>query len=468
MTRRSDVGDFDADTGMHFAQLAEGLRHEVRTLLSESPLREVLGADIDLFGHRCRSLSAPNYREWQSLLREYRALVHWKASAANELSRVARIYSSMDEFWQDADAQERGESNHTYWDTYEHGRRRQLEAVFANSYGSSAALLVNSGMSGIAVVAGMLNLKAGDSILTGDRCYFETSDYLARFVSQTGVDVIRVPVDEPKRITEALRQKRPALAIFETITNVPGVPVARDWDEWLTASPSTFFLIDNSVQSHLTRWFEILPEDPRLLVVESGTKYLTEECMVGVIYGHADAVERARDYARSTGQQLQEKAFNYLCEADITTAGRKLATHSRNVAAVIEELKRFASLFSFIRTLDNSAANEPALEAVFRYGRGALIFAALKSSEADGESLAKLHRRLLVRWRELALMSGIELHIRAGFGWNQTAARAYESGRLNQPDAPCFIRISVGCEPLEAVRTIALALGQAARDVTHK
>ena len=322
-------------------------------------------------------------------------------------------------------------------------------------------------MSGIAVVTGMLNLKTDDNILTGDRCYFETSDYLARFVSQTGVNVIRVPVDEPKRITETLRQKRPTLAIFETITNVPGVPVAREWDEWLTASPTTFFLIDNSVQSHLTRWFEILPEDPRLLVVESGTKYLTEECMVGVIYGHADAVERARDYARATGQQLQEKAFNYVCEAEIKTAGRKLATHSRNVAAVMDELKPFASLFSFIRTLDTSTANEPALE-VFRYGRGALIFAALKSHEADSESPAKLHRRLLVRWRELTLMSGIELHIRAGFGWNQTSARAYESGRLNQPDAPCFIRISVGCEPLDAVRRIALALGQAARDVTEK
>jgi cystathionine beta-lyase/cystathionine gamma-synthase len=468
VTRLSGVEDFDADAGAHFAQLAEGLRHEVQTLLSESPLREKLDADIDRFEHLCRSAPVPlNYGEWQCLLQNYRALVHRKASAANELSRVARIYSSMDEFWQDADAQERGESNHTYWDTYEHGRRRQLEAVFASSYGSSAALLVNSGMSGIAVVTGMLNLKTGDNILTGDRCYFETSDYLARFVSQTGVSVIRVPVDEPKRITEALQQKRPALAIFETITNVPGVPIARDWDEWLTASPNTFFLIDNSVQSHLTRWFEILPEDPRLLVVESGTKYLTEECMVGAIYGHAHAVERARDYARSTGQQLQEKAFNYLCEADIKTAGRKLATHSRNVAAVIEELKPFASLFSFIRTLDNSAANEPALK-VFPYGRGALIFAALNSHEAESEDLAKLHRRLLVRWRELTLMSGIELHIRAGFGWNQTSARAYESGRLNQPDAPCFIRISVGCEPIEAVRTIALALGQAAHDVTEK
>jgi hypothetical protein len=72
-----------------------------------------------------------------------------------------------------------------------------------------------------------------------------------------------------------------------------------------------------------------------------------------------------------------------------------------------------------------------------------------------------------VRWRELTLMSGIELHIRAGFGWNQTSARAYESGRLNQPDAPCFIRISAGCEPVEAIRKIPLALGQAAREVSE-
>src|SRR5256885_14316901 len=118
VTRLSDVEDFDADAAGHFAQLAEGLRHEVQTLLSESPLREKLDADIDRFERLCRSAPAPlNYDDWQSLLQEYRALVHRKASAANELSRVARIYSSMDEFWQDADAQERGESNHTYWDT---------------------------------------------------------------------------------------------------------------------------------------------------------------------------------------------------------------------------------------------------------------------------------------------------------------------------------------------------------------
>jgi Cys/Met metabolism PLP-dependent enzyme len=462
----SEQQDFEADTGRHYAELADGLRREIETLWFESPRREELCTDIDAFGRRClHATRRLSYAEWRRLLEEYRGLVHRKASVANELSRVARIYSSMDEFWSDADAQERGESSHTYWDTYEHGRRRQLETIFANAYGSSAALLVNSGMSGIAVVTGMLNLRTGDNVLTGERCYFETSDYLARFVSQTGVTVRRVSVDEPEAITEALRQTRPALAIFETVTNVPGVPIARNWDKWLAASPKTFFLIDNSVQSHLTCWFEIMTEDPRVLVVESGTKYLSEEAMVGVLYGHAEAIERARDYARATGQQLQEKAFNYISEAEIRAAGRKLGCHSRNVTAFIESLQPFAPLFAFIRTLDASARNEPL--AIFRRGRGALIFAQLKTREGDAESLPKLHRWLLVRWRELMLKSGIELHIRAGFGWNQTSARAYESGRLNQADAPCFIRISVGCEPVEAVRTMAFALGQAAHDVTE-
>jgi cystathionine beta-lyase/cystathionine gamma-synthase len=460
--------EFDADVGEHFAELAAGLRHEVETYLDRSDLLGQLLTDIDRFEDTCR-LAPPqlNYTGWRRMLEDYRRLVHRKASLANELSRIACSYASMDEFWRDAEAQERGESSHTFWDTYEHGRRRQLEEVLAQTYGSSSALLLNSGMSGIAVVTGMLNLRAGERILTGNRCYFETSDYLARFVSQTGVDIIRVPVDEPGSITRALKQLQPAMAIFETVTNTPDVPIARGFNDWLAAAPKTFFLIDNSVQSHLTRWFEILGENPRLLVIESATKYLTEECMAGVLYGHPDAVEKARNYARSTGQQLQEKAFNYLTEAGVKFVGRKLAWHSRNVAVINEELKSFASLFSFSRTLDNTAGNEPELEVIFRHGRGGLIFAALKVPGSDGGRLAELHRRLLARWRELTIEMGLELQIRAGFGWNQTSARAYESERLNQPDAPCFIRISVGTEPVAVARTLARALGQAAREVSE-
>jgi cystathionine beta-lyase/cystathionine gamma-synthase len=453
--------------GAYLAALVAGLRREVGECLRESKSFAALEADIERLERECSTTGPePDYATWRRLMQDYRSLLHRKACAANESASVARVYQSMAEFWEDADAQERGESRHTFWDTYEHGRRRQYEQIFARAYGASSALLLNSGMSTIAVVVGMLNLCAGSKILTGMRCYFETSDFLARYVSQAGVEVIRVPVDEPGRLTAALREFRPALAILETVTNVPGVPITRGHEEWLQASPDTFFLLDNSVQSHLTRWFDILPEDSRVLVAESATKYLAEECMAGVIYGHSEAVDRAREFARATGQQLQEKAFNYLSEANVELAGCKLLRHSRNVAAFAEELAACSTLFDFVRTLDANIAAAPESAAIFARGRGALIFLALRSHADDSEDLARRHRLLLESWREKTLAAGLELQIRAGFGWNQTSARVYESGRLNQADAPCFLRVSVGSEPTSAARAYGRLLGEAAREIS--
>ena len=65
------------------------------------------------------------------LKKAYDRLSFEKAVMLHELTEVAASYRSMDEFWADADAQERGDSRRTFWDTYEHGRRRQIESQLA-------------------------------------------------------------------------------------------------------------------------------------------------------------------------------------------------------------------------------------------------------------------------------------------------------------------------------------------------
>ncbi|MEI6430491.1 MAG: PLP-dependent transferase, partial [Pseudanabaena sp. ELA607] len=309
----------ESETIKFVCQLLEGLQREINHCKHQSPIKEKLLNDIREFQYQCQDRSPElDYQDWCNLWHSYQSLVLRKGNFLNEISTFAHTYPSMEAFWDDAKAQVLGESPNTYWDTYEHGRRRQLEQILANTYGSESALLVNTGMSTIAVVVGMLNLSQGSKILTGERCYFETSDYLERYLVPRGIEIIRVPVDNTLLLNETIKNLQPQLAIFETVTNVPDVTALLGFPDCLGVSPNTFFLIDNSVQSHLTKWFSLVEKScSRVLVAESLGKYLTHETMGGVIYGSKETVERARNFARATGQQLQEKSFNYLCEAEL-------------------------------------------------------------------------------------------------------------------------------------------------------
>lgn len=467
--------DDEKDAIEYLTALTDGLQREVEQCVDEHKLETLreLTHDIEEFRLTCTTIPLGlDYTKWQKLWHDYRLLVHRKASLLNALADVARSYTSMDEFWEDADSQVRGESRYTFWDTYEHGRRRQLEHIFARAYGAESALLLNSGMSAIAVIIGMLKLSRGCKILTGEYCYFETSDYLRRFIAESGIEVLRSPVDDVERFFETLREAQPELVLIETVTNLPGVTVPRGFKDWLSVSPGTFFMIDNSVQSHLTRWFEILEsKTSQFVVVESATKYLTQECMAGVVYGCAEVIDEAREFARATGQQLQEKSFNYLCEAEVEMASRKLARHTRNVSVFQDELKNFSSMFQVNRTLDAeliNGNNQPEVNEIFQNGVGALIFIALSPLFTNGLlKLEQMHRSLLKCWCERAKAIGLEVPVRAGFGWNRTTARVYESQRLNQADSPSYLRISVGIEPIWIIRLLARSLGEAAFDISR-
>jgi cystathionine beta-lyase/cystathionine gamma-synthase len=455
----------ESEALMVLGQLAEGLQREINNCNYKSSIKENLLKDIREFYYRCQDISPKiDYQDWCNLWHSYRNLVHRKANFLNEISTFAHTYCSMESFWDDAEAQVRGESSNTYWDTYEHGRRRQLEQILANVYGSESALLVNTGMSTIAVIVGMLNLRQGSKILTGEKCYFETSDYLERYLVPRGVEVIRVPVDNPLILIETIGNLQPELAIFETVTNVPDVTALLGFPDCLANSLNTLFLIDNSVQSHLTKWFEIAKTDlDRILVIESTGKYLTHESMGGVIYGSRKIVEQARAFARTTGQQLQEKSFNYLCEAEIEQVSWQLARHSRNVAAFIDVLKDYSTYFDYIRTLGGGIVNLKLNHRIFGHGVGSLVFVALPPNKS--ETLSQRHRQLMDEWFRRIKDIGLDISVRCGFGWKETTARVYESSYLNQVDAPSYLRISLGIEPLDIIHAFAHVLGDAVLNI---
>lgn len=467
--RGSDTDQDERHFLNYFTRLADGLDEELRQRVdcAASRTHEIDSWNSSLSDFRRSIAPLPKTqlcgKAVANVIAHYEQLARSKGCTLNSVAEVARDYESMDAFWDDVHAQSRGDNPHTYWDTYEHGRRRQLEQLLAQTYGSEAALLLNSGMSGIAVVCEMLNLRTGDTIVTGERSYFEITDFLDRFVSERGVRVVRVPVGDTQKVVTTLKETKPRLVIVETATNVPSVDVPEDVPAWLEAAEQALFLIDNSVQSHLTRWFSILPQHERVIVLESGVKYLTHHCMAGVLYGERATLDGARNYARLAGQQLQEKAFNFINVAEIEHLPEKLARHTQNVRLFHQALQPYTRCFSLVNMLESTAAHEAA-DRIFGKGIGSLVFIALPRGIEDANTI---HRRMLDEWRKLASDNGLTVEIRCGFGWNQTTARVYESGLLNQPDAPTYLRISVGIEPQWIVRSLAEALGKTATAISQ-
>ncbi len=337
---------------------------------------------------------------------------------------IASTYSSMGAFWKDYELQQKGLSDGTIWDTYEHGKRRKLEKLFAKSYGSESALLLNSGMSAVAVVFGMMKLKKGDKIMIGKRNYFEISKFIKDWVEPFGVNILKVDVTNFQDVKRALKTK-PKLVFVETVTNEPSLATPEKFELWPSLSPTSLFVIDNSIQSFNVRWFKKIRSPKNLIVLESATKYLTQECVAGLLYGGKALIDRARDFARDTGQQLQERAFNFISPNEANHIDKKLRLHARNVKHFVSILK------NGLKDVDIKTVN-------------ALVFIKFKGCGP------KTYRKIVDRWHKRSLVD-----IRAGFGWNATGVRVYESTKLNQSDAPNYIRISIGTESLNRIRVLA-------------
>ncbi len=459
-TRESNTKIFPSDpvAATYLFHLVESLRDEI----SKAPENlKFSQAYCTAVSDLQRALQTEMKREgsftrWCSLWNRYHQLSRTMGSYLTESGSVATSYASMDEFWADMTAQEHGETRTTIWDTYEHGRRRQLERIFAENYGSEAALLLNNGMSALLVALWSSGLRYRASVLTGQQSYFETSQLLVQTLAPFRLKVLRVSLAGVPHVVRALRDYKPDIALLETAVNLPTGHVLEGYESWHQASSKTVFIIDNSVQSLLTRWFAKAPDlSHRLLVVESCVKYLTQDCMAGVIYGSAGLIERCRQVARGIGLLLQAAAFNYLREGEIRNSHERLLLHSRNVSVFLNELHsssvRDAVYIGGIGHLERARHDSDLLA----NGVGAPVFVSITTSRRKA---AAIHRALLAEWQRLAANNGLVIPVRAGFGWPETTARVYESAVLNQADSPVYLRISIGIESPTVIREYARLL----------
>jgi cystathionine beta-lyase/cystathionine gamma-synthase len=397
--------------------------------------------------------------EWLSQADRLQSALHARAADINSTVNVAEPTEDMDEFWKLAAATDAGSTTLTYWDTFENGRRRQLECVLAEVYRAPQAILVNCGMSAIAVALGSCKVKTGTRLMVGKARYFEMSGLIERYLRPIGVEILEVDIARPNALASALDSFRPEVVFLETVANMPSVDPVCDLEKWSSCPSAPIFVIDNSVQSALTRWFDLLDFPDRLIVVESGTKYLTNDAMCGVVYGARDLIDTARHFARDTGQYLQARALSYLDPAMIRLLPLRMATHSRNVRAFASQVSICGISGVRLSALDKLSDNGNS--SVFGRGVGSLLYLEIDSCNAAQ------YKRILSTWRQKARTRGDAFvpDVRAGFGWLRSSTRVYETTRLNRSDAPCYLRISLGLEDVGAVTASAQCLCDAVEEI---
>lgn len=375
-------------------------------------------------------------------------------------SEPAAQYTSMEAFWEDAEAQSVGASDRSFWDTYEHGRRRRLENSLSAASGFQDALLVNSGMSAFDIALRSLNLGPKHAILCQDKHYFESEEYLNHIAEAGLAKVIRRDISTAEKLEREIRNIGPAVVLVETFLNSPDVVPCPDLESSLKSGAQV--ILDNSVLGRGALWRAYVDFD-NFTVIESGFKYLNQRASSGAIFGND--LTRARACGRRSGVQLQAAALNHFGFFDIDNERRRIKIHGARRAAFKAKMQE-CSAWSWIRDADDAARMaDPAIAAVISEGGGgALIFAGLNVSSQTNASAV---RRVVNDWVARMRDEEVEAAVRAGFGWDQTTMRSYGDDDLNRCGAGSFIRISVGLDDREATIRSAQLLNEAAASVVR-
>ena len=383
------------------------------------------------------------------IIRQYRRARVRIEIALDERYQLATAYSSMAAFWSDASAQEDGKVASSYWDSYEHGLRRRLEGLLAETFGSTEAVLVNSGMSALDVALRSIGLRTGDVLVTHDRAYFETSDYLDNVLVPTGVRVERTDLTNREQIRAVLSSGLTAVLI-ESVLNGPtcDIPLL----EPLLAAGIPVIL-DNSVLSHGLPGSLSADQPSPVLVVESGSKYLSRQASSGVIYGWGELGRQARLTARRVGQQLQGRALHRLRAGEIVHCRHRLAVHAAHLRTFAETLRTELPALQISTAATGTVSRSDVLAQLVSAGaNGCLLFVTVPEADEVGDYV---HRAIVSEW---ATVTGHP--VRAGFGWTTTAGRSYGRDPLNTDAGRSFIRLSIGLEQSETQRELAMSFAK--------
>lgn len=346
---------------------------------------------------------------------------------------VADEYDDMGSFWAALDSQGRGAAPGSIWDPYESGERRAAELRLAALFDAPDSVLLASGMLAISVaLMAQAELSGLPISRATDGAYFEN-----QLLLDTLSSLVRRPDGSAK----------PAVELVELVGNSARFPITAG------LGPRRAAVVDNSLFSVSLPYSELRQvAGGDCVVVESVPKYLARAVPAGVVYGPAAPVAHVRTLARRLGALLDRRSATALVGALPDSAAdlrERLRLHAANAETFAAELRTW---------LDDG--HELVLpHRVARRAGFASACASIVAVRPTGDP-APL-RDAFARWSVAVRARRGRGVVRAGYGWPLTYARWYEADVLNTPSGECYLRVSVGRESTEEIRSLACGLGAA-------
>ena len=212
----------------------------------------------------------------------------------------------------------------------------RVAKVVAELEGGEAALGFSSGMAGISTAV-LAHVQAGDHVVAQINHYIGTTHLMTKFLPRFGVEVSRVPQDDPAAFSSAIRENT-RLIMTETpvnptmqLTDLAAISEMGRARGIVTVCDNTFATPFN--QRPLEHGIDI--------VCHSATKYIGghHDLLGGIAVGTQVAMERLWDTAMTLGPQLAPFS-SWLALRGVRTLSLRIKQHNRNAQAVAEFLSR--------------------------------------------------------------------------------------------------------------------------------
>lgn len=205
----------------------------------------------------------------------------------------------------------------------------QLERDIAEVLGirQGSLLLYNTGMSAVVDALEIMRPTAETRILKGSQHYSQAGNYITDELRSRKATIFETDPGSVRGIRKVLEERRPEIVFFETVTNGSEMatldvesflylPVLQDVDPLI--------ILDNTLPSStgMPLGSIIAASDRRIIVVESGTKFIgrnTEMCGIAFT-DNSDLLSRLRKRRQRIGSLLSASAIETISSCMPKTA----------------------------------------------------------------------------------------------------------------------------------------------------
>ena len=308
--------------------------------------------------------------------------------------------------------------------------------------GAEAGFATASGMS--AVFASFLSLlKAGDHLLCCNAIFGSTHTVITKYLPRFGIEFTYVPAGDNEAWEKAVRPNT-KMIYLETPTN-PGLDILDlEFIGQLAKKHNIIFNVDNCFATPVSQQPITYGAD---LVVHSATKWMDGQGRVlgGVVVGKKELIKEIYLFCRSTGPALSP--FNaWVLSKSLETLHVRMERHAASALALSQSLENHPAI-AYLRYPHLPSHPQYEIARTQMKDGGGIFCFELKGGIEAG-------RKFLDALKMLSLTANLgDTRSIASHPASTTHAKLTEAERLAVGITPGLIRISVGLENVEDIRT---------------